>query len=54
MVAYPVSDKLSLVLNGYNPANRLYYTNSYFTTPQENHVMLGSGRTFLLTANYSL
>ena len=43
MIAYPVSDRLSLVLNGYNLANTFYYTNSYFTTPQENHVMLGSG-----------
>lgn len=54
MIAYPVTDRLSLVLNGYNLANAFYYTNAYDTTPQENHVMLGSGRTFLLTANYSL
>ena len=54
MIAYPVTDRLSLVLNGYNLANTFYYTNAYDTTPQENHVMLGSGRTFLLTANYSL
>ena len=53
MVAYPVNDKLSLILNGYNLANTFYYTNSYFTSPKENHVMPGSGRTFLLTANYS-
>jgi catecholate siderophore receptor len=49
-----VSDKLNLVLNATNLANTFYYTNAYDTTPQENHVMLGSGRTFLLTANYSL
>ncbi len=54
MIAYPVTDRLSLVLNGTNLANAFYYTNAYDTTPQENHVMLGSGRTFLLTANYSL
>jgi outer membrane receptor for ferric coprogen and ferric-rhodotorulic acid len=54
MIAYPVTDKLNLVLNGTNLANTFYYTDSYFTTPQENHVMYGTGRTFLLTANYSL
>jgi catecholate siderophore receptor len=54
MIAYPVTDKLSLVLNGYNLANTFYYANSYFTKPQENHVVPGVGRTFLLTANVSL
>jgi catecholate siderophore receptor len=53
MVSYPVSDRLSLVLNGYNLANTFYYANSYFTTPEENHVVPGTGRTFLLTANYT-
>jgi len=54
MAAYPVTDKLSLVLNGYNLANNYYYTNAYYTTPMENHVVPGTGRTFLLTANLSL
>jgi catecholate siderophore receptor len=53
LVAYPVTDKLSLALNGYNIANSFYYTDSYFTSPMENHVVPGAGRTFLLTANYS-
>jgi catecholate siderophore receptor len=53
MIAYPVTEKLSLILNGYNLANTFYYTNSYFTSPMENHVVPGVGRTFLLTANYS-
>ncbi len=54
MIAYPVTDKLNLVLNGTNLANTFYYANTYFTTPAENHVVPGTGRTFLLTANYSL
>lgn len=53
MVAYPVDDKLSLTLNGYNLANTYYYGSSYFTSGMENHVVPGTGRTFLLTANYS-
>jgi len=53
MIAYPVTDKLSLVLNGYNLANAYYYTNAYFSSPMENHVVPGVGRTFLLTANLS-
>jgi catecholate siderophore receptor len=54
MLAYPVSDKLSLALNGYNLANTFYYTNSYFSSPVENHVVPGVGRTFLLTAHLAL
>ncbi|HUO01606.1 MAG TPA: TonB-dependent receptor, partial [Rhizomicrobium sp.] len=54
MVAYPVTDKLNLTLNAYNLANTFYYANAYFTTPMENHIVPGTGRTFLLTANYSL
>jgi outer membrane receptor for monomeric catechols len=50
---YPVTDRLSLVLNGYNLANAYYYTNAYFSSPMENHVVPGVGRTFLLTANLS-
>ena len=53
MVAYPVTDKFSLALNGYNLANTFFYTNSYFSSPMENHVVPGVGRTFLLTGVYS-
>jgi catecholate siderophore receptor len=53
MIAYPLNDKLSFTLNGYNLANTFYYTNSYFTSPEENHLVPGPGRTFLLAANYS-
>jgi len=54
MVSYPINDKLNLTLNGYNLANTFYYANAYFTTPSENHVQPGTGRTFLLSANLSL
>jgi catecholate siderophore receptor len=54
MAAYPVTDKLSLILNGYNLANTFYWANAYFTSPMENHVQPGAGRTFMLTASLSL
>ena len=54
MIGYPLTDQLSLILNGYNLANTSYFANSYFTTPAENHIVPGTGRTFLLTANLSL
>ena len=54
MIAYPVTDNLSLALNGYNLANTFYFTDAYFSSPMENHITPGTGRTFLLTANLSL
>jgi outer membrane receptor for monomeric catechols len=54
MLAYPVTDKFSLILNAYNLANTFYYTDSYFSSAMENHVVPGTGRTLLLTANVSL
>jgi outer membrane receptor for ferric coprogen and ferric-rhodotorulic acid len=53
MAAYLVTEKFSLALNGTNLANTYYYTNSYFSSPMENHVVPGVGRTFLLTGVYS-
>ena len=54
MVGYKLTDNVDLQLNGYNLANRYYYTSSYYSSGGENHVVPGEGRTFLLTANISL
>ncbi len=54
MASYPVTDNLTLQLNIYNLANAFYYATSYDTRPNENHVVPGVGRTFLLTAGISL
>lgn len=49
MLSYRISDHLSAQLNAYNLTNALYYTASYFTSPIENHVVPGPGRTVTLT-----
>ena len=54
MVSYPVTDKISLQLNGYNLGNQFYYADIYDTRPGENHIIPGAGRTFMLTAGLSL
>jgi len=54
MVSYPVSDTISLQLNGYNLGNQFYYAYSYDTRPGENHVIPGADRSFLLTAGLAL
>jgi catecholate siderophore receptor len=53
MLSWRVSEHLSLQANGYNLANRYYFTNSYFSAPVENHVVPGAGRTGLFTASFS-
>jgi catecholate siderophore receptor len=49
MAAYQITDSLSLQVNGYNLANKYYFTNSYFSSDAENHVIPGAGRTVTLT-----
>ena len=49
MVSYKVSEKVSLQLNAFNLANRLYYDNAYYTSASENHVIPGAGRTAKLS-----
>jgi catecholate siderophore receptor len=50
MVSYRVGPSLTLQINAYNLTDEVYYLNSYFTTPQENHVVPGPGRTVTFTA----
>ena len=50
MVSYRVNRHLTLQVNAYNLTDELYFTNSYFSLPEENHVVPGPGRTVLFTA----
>jgi catecholate siderophore receptor len=49
MLSYRINPHLSLQLNAYNLADTYYYTNAYFSSPTENHVLPGAGRTITLT-----
>jgi catecholate siderophore receptor len=53
MASYRLNSHLSVQLNGYNLANRYYFANSYFSSPVENHVIPGAGRTGLLTVSFA-
>ena len=53
MAQYRVAKGLAIQVNGYNLANRYYFANSYFSSPVENHVVPGAGRTGLLTVTFS-
>ncbi|HEY1753622.1 MAG TPA: TonB-dependent siderophore receptor [Caulobacteraceae bacterium] len=53
MVSYRLTPHLSLQLNGYNLTDKYYFANSYFSSPEENHVVPGAGRTVLLTASFA-
>jgi catecholate siderophore receptor len=50
MVGYRVNKHLTLQVNAFNLTDALYFTNSYFSSPAENHVVPGPGRTVLFTA----
>jgi len=49
MVSYRINPHLTLQLNGYNLTDRVYYTNSYDSSPIENHVLPGAGRTITVS-----
>ena len=49
MVSYRINRRITVQLNGYNLANRTYFTNAYDSSPTENHVLPGAGRTITLT-----
>ncbi len=51
MVRYRIDSNVAVQLNGYNLANRYYFANSYFSSPVENHVVPGAGRSGLLTVS---
>jgi catecholate siderophore receptor len=49
MLSYKLSKVLSLQLNVFNLANKLYYDNAYYTSAAENHIFPGAGRAAKLT-----
>ncbi len=53
MARYNLTSHITVQLNGYNLANKYYYANSYFSSPVENHVVPGAGRTALLTVSFA-
>ena len=53
MASYRVSPRLTLQLNANNLFDKLYYDGVYYTSPAENHVVPGPGRTVKLTARAS-
>jgi catecholate siderophore receptor len=53
MASYALNKHFAVQLNGYNLANRYYFANSYFSSPVENHVIPGAGRTGLLTISFA-
>lgn len=54
MLAYKVSPRCTLQLNGANLANRLYYAAPYYKSATENHVIPGPGRSGTLTVRLQL
>ncbi len=50
MVSYEVTKNLTLQVNGFNLGNTFYWLNSYASSPTENHVIPGPGRTVTFTA----
>ena len=54
MVSYKVTRDLALQLNGINLFNRLYWDAPYYTSPSENHVVPGAGRSALLSIRLAL
>jgi catecholate siderophore receptor len=54
MVSYKVSKNFALQLNGLNLFNRLYYDAPYYTSPAENHVIPGAGRSGMLSIRMTL
>jgi catecholate siderophore receptor len=53
MVSYQLTHSLNVQLNGTNLTDAYYFANAYYTTPAENHVLPGPGRTVTLTLAYS-
>ena len=45
MASYKITDQVKVQVNGLNLTDKTYYTGSYFTSPAENHIVPGAGRT---------
>ncbi len=53
MASYRVNRHLEFQLNGYNLTDKFNFTNAYYSSPTENHVLPGPGRTVLLSAKFT-
>jgi catecholate siderophore receptor len=53
MLGFRINSAMAVQLNGYNLTNKYYFANSYFSSPVENHVVPGAGRTVLLTLSFA-
>jgi catecholate siderophore receptor len=49
MASYQLTPQLKIQVNAYNLTDAYYYTSSYYSSPAENHVVPGPGRTVSLT-----
>jgi catecholate siderophore receptor len=49
MISYQINSHIGVQLNGYNLADKYYFTNAYYSATTENHVIPGAGRTITLT-----
>lgn len=54
MVSYEASPRLGLQLNAYDLFNKLYYDGVYYTSPAENHIIPGAGRSVALTLHWKM
>ena len=50
MVGYKLNENYSFQMNVTNLTDAYYYANAYYSSPAENHVVIGSGRTFTFSA----
>ena len=53
LLSRKINDQLTLQINGYNLTDKYYFTNAYDSSPAENHVLPGAGRTVTVTASVS-
>jgi catecholate siderophore receptor len=51
MAAFRINRTMSLQLNAFNLANKLYFDSVYYTSASENHVIPGPGRSARLSIN---
>ena len=49
MISYQINAHIGVQLNGYNLADKYYFTNAYYSSAVENHVIPGAGRTITAT-----
>ncbi len=53
MAAYRFSKHVSVQVNAYNLGDRFYYSNAYYSSAVENHVVPGAGRTAMVALKVS-